>query len=156
MPLSRILILTGSVAAFVLMLTSVTASQEFVYAPDSAWRTSNDDAKEAVAVAAWRAQRSDVARTGGAPASATPAASPQGAATGTDTSSKTAGATSSRPAQTVSSVNAQPPASSAGTIIDDPWWKDLNPFGDDGDGDDDDDDDDSDDGRKKKGRKGRD
>lgn len=140
MPISRILILTGSVAAFLLMLTSVTASQEFVYAPESAWRESSDDGEE-VAVAVWRAQQSAVAQI-------QKPASDDSSSSETAASTSSVATTSSAPAQTssASAATSSAPAqtSSLPVLSDDEWWN-INPWGDR---------DDEDRRKKKKGRDG--
>jgi hypothetical protein len=133
MPLSRILLLAAASCAFLLMLSSVTASSDFLYAPESAWKASSDSAQD-VAVAAWESRTSR---------SAAPVSSASSAG---DSSSVPAPHASSAPAASSSpTVSSAPAPSSAPSSVDDgvpkwakDWWK---RFGDD---------------KERKGRKGRD
>jgi hypothetical protein len=137
MPYSRILILGGAACAFLLMLTTVTASSDFMYAPESAWRTSSD-ARQDVAVAAWRAQTAQSASVTRQASSApsVSVSSPDAQA------SSTPAAASSQPASSPAPASSESAVSSAPTVADPlpDWWQP----------------DDKDGGRKGKDKKGRD
>lgn len=147
MPISRILILAGASFAFLLMITSVTSSSEFVYAPESTWKTVNDREQD-VAVAAWRSQQSASVPTKMVPTAQVVATEDSG----DDASSSSVAAAPDPASSSSSSVEAV--ESSSSSAADSPWWEDVIPdWGDDRD---DDDGDRGDRNRRDKDRKGRD
>ncbi len=151
MPVSRILILTGAAGAFLLMLTSVTTSQEFVYAPESEWRGVSEGSAEAVAVAAWRSQGATIAQVPTASAAATSEnddGSASSAPVVSDGAVSSNGTIASSAAKTPSSASEDPSFTFEQRGL---WWERFNPFSDDGHDDDRDDNDRGD----KKGKKHR-
>lgn len=112
---SRILILAAASFAFLLMLTTVTASNDFLYAPESTWRTSSDAAQD-IAVAAWRSQT----RTSAAAATTSSAQ--------TDPSSEPAASSTAASSTPAVSSDPAPSTSSASSVDDDlpdwvpDWW----------------------------------
>ena len=126
---TRIALLAGAATAFLFMLVNVTASNDFVYAPESSWKEKRDVAQD-VAVAAWRSQQPTSPAASAAMSRIPPQASSaaQSSAPGTASSAPADDAASSAPAAVAQSSSAD-----AGADIPDwaeEWWK---RFGDGGD-----------------------
>jgi hypothetical protein len=120
MSVYRILALVAVLFAFVLMLSSVTASSDFVYAPESTWKTSVDQGQDE-AIAAWRSARSVSATA----SSAHPDDGARRSSVASVSVSSSATASSVAPVSSVTSSASSSSTSVGGGVLPDwmqDWW----------------------------------